>query len=79
MVNVMKAFEEYPREKIDGIWACWFNNLRSVMSCDGGNDYNYKQAHSNGGKRRKRETGSACDFTVNLGDYDIDDVYMSMF
>jgi len=67
MVNVMKAFEEYPREKIDGIWACWFNNLRSVMSCDGGNDY--KQAH-NGGKRRKRETGSACDFSVNLGDYD---------
>jgi transposase len=39
MANVMKAFEEYPREKIDGIWACWFNNLRSVMSCDGGNDY----------------------------------------
>lgn len=69
MVNVVKAFEEYPREKIDGIWACWFNNLHSVMSCDGGNDY--KQAH-NGvkGKRRKRETGSACDFTVNLVDYD---------
>ena len=67
MVNVMKAFEEYPREKIDGIWACWYNNLRSVMACDGGNDY--KQAH-NGGKRRQRETGSACDYTVNLDDYD---------
>ena len=67
MVNVMKAFEEYPREKIDGIWASWFNNLRSVMSCDGGNDY--KQAH-NGGKKRKRETGSAIDLTVNLVDYD---------
>ena len=65
MVNVIK---ECPREKIDGIWACWFNNLRSVMSCDGGNDY--KQAHD-GGKRRKRETGSAwCDFTVDLVDYD---------
>ena len=50
MVNVMKAFEEYPREKIDGIWACWFNNLYRVMSCDGGNDY--KQAH-NGGKRER--------------------------
>ena len=34
MVNVMKAFEEYPREKIDGIWACWFNNLRSVIQRD---------------------------------------------
>ena len=67
MVNVMKAFEEYPREKIDGIWACWYNNLRSVMACDGGNDY--KQAH-NGCKRRQRETGSACDYTVNLDDYD---------
>ena len=42
-------------------------NLRSVMSCDCGNDY--KQAH-NGGKRRKRETGSVCDFTFNLVDYD---------
>ena len=63
----MKAFEEYPREKIDGIWACWFNNLYRVMSCDGGNDY--KQAH-NGGERRKRETGSACDFTVDSVDYD---------
>ena len=67
MVNVMKAFEEYPREKIDGVWASWYNNLRSVMSCDGGNDY--KQAH-NGGKKRKRETGSAIDLTVNLVDYD---------
>ena len=67
MINVMKAFEEYPRKKIDGLWACWFNNLRSVMASDGGIDY--KQAH-NGGKRRKRETGSACDLTVNLDDYD---------
>ena len=37
------------------------------MSCDGGNDY--RQAH-NGGKKRKRETGSAIDLTVNLVDYD---------
>jgi hypothetical protein len=27
------------------------------------------KAH-NGGKRRKRETGSACDFAANLSDYD---------
>ncbi len=31
MPNVMKAFEEYPREKIDGLWARWFNNLWLVM------------------------------------------------
>ena len=52
MVNVMKAFEEYPREKIDGIWASWFNSLRSVMSCDGGVDY--KQAHNGGKSARDR-------------------------
>ena len=31
MINVMKAFEEYPRKKIDGLWACWFNNLYVVL------------------------------------------------
>ncbi len=62
----MKASEECPREKINGIWACWFNYLRSETSCDGENDY--KQAH-NGGKRRERETRSACDFTVDSVDY----------
>ena len=63
----MKAFEEYPREMIDGIQACWFNNLCSVMSCDGGNDY--KQAHD-GGKIYKKKTPSPCDFVVNLDGYD---------
>jgi hypothetical protein len=63
----MKAFDEYPREKIDGLWVCWFNNLRSVMTCNGGNDY--KQAND-GGKKGKRETCSGCDLTVDLGEYD---------
>ena len=67
MVNVMKAFEEYPREKIDGILACWFNNLRSVMSCDGGNDC--KEAHD-GGKIYKKKTPSPGDLVVNLDYYD---------
>lgn len=49
------------------IWACKFNNLRSVMAYDGGNDY--KQAH-NEGQRHKRDTDSAGDFTVNIDDYD---------
>ena len=67
MGNVLKAFEEYPADKFDGIWACYYNNLPSVMQSDGGNDF--KQAH-NGGKRRKRETGSAIDLSVNLDDYE---------
>ena len=37
MDNVLKAFEEYPKEKITGIWACYFNNLRGITSVDGGN------------------------------------------
>ena len=51
----------------DGIWGCYFNNLRSIMACDGGNDY--KQAH-NGGKKRQKSTGSAVDLSVNVDDYD---------
>ena len=38
MVNVMKAFGEYPREKIDGLTTYWFNNLRNIMACNGKND-----------------------------------------
>ena len=73
MVNVVKAFDEYRRDKIDGIWACSFNNLHSMLSCDVGNDY--KQAHSvcvwGGERKSKRKTGSAIDMTVNLVDYDM--------
>jgi len=67
MVNVLKAFEEYPADKLDGIWGCYYNNLRSVMESDGGNDY--KQAY-NGGKKRKRDTGSAVDLSINFDDFD---------
>jgi len=67
MANVLKTFEEYPAETLDGIWGCYFNNLRSIMACDGGNDY--KQAH-NGGKKRQKSTGSAVDLSVNVDDYD---------
>ena len=34
MINAVKAFDGCP-----SIWACWFNNLRSVVSFDDGNDY----------------------------------------
>ena len=45
------------------------SHLRSIMACDGrGNDY--KQAPHNGGKKRKKITGSAVDLSVNVDDYD---------
>ena len=71
MVSFTKASEEcFPREKIDGIWACWFNSLHSVMASDGGNVYKQAHSHDSRGKKCKKDTGSACDFTVNLDDYD---------
>ena len=58
MANVLKTFEKHPAETLDGIWRCYSKNLRSIMACDGGNDYHHKQAARNGGGRRwnKRRT-----------------------
>ena len=67
MDNVLKAFEEYPKEKITGIWACYFNNLRDIMSVDGGNDY--KQAHNNS-RNLIKTTGTPIDLRVDFEDYD---------
>ena len=67
MDNVQNAFALYPKEKITGIWACHFNNLRSIMSKDGGNDY--KQAH-NDSRNLIKATGTPIDLRVNLEDYD---------
>ena len=68
MANFIRAFDEYPADKLEDKWACYYyNNLRSIMSCLGGNDY--KQAH-NGGKRRRQMTGTSVDFSISLDDYD---------
>ena len=67
MANVIKAFDEYPADKLEDKWACYYNNLRSIMSCLGGNDY--IQAH-NGGKRRSQMTGGSVDLFLSLDDYD---------
>ena len=67
MANVIKAFDEYPADKLEDKWACYYNNLRSIMSCLGGNDY--KHAH-NESKRCKRDTGNSVDLSINLDDYD---------
>ena len=63
-----KPLYEYPFEKLDGIWVCYFNNLCIIAACDGGNDN--REAH-NGGTKCKRNTGSAADLSMNLDDYDI--------
>ena len=67
MNNVIRAFDEYPADKLEDKWACYYNNLRSIMSCLSGNDY--KQAH-NGGKRCRQMTGTSVDLSISLDDYD---------
>ena len=67
MDNVLKAFEEYPKEKITGIWAYYFNNLRGIMSVNGGDDY--KQAHNNS-RNLIETTGTPIDLKVYIEDYD---------
>ena len=67
MANVIKAFDEYPTDKLEDKWACCYNNLRSFLSCLGGNDF--KQGH-NEGKIRRRETRTSVDLSINLNDYD---------
>ena len=67
MANVIRAFDKYPVDKLEGKWACYYNNLRSIMSSLGG--YDYKQAH-NYGKRRRRETRTSVDLSISLDDYD---------
>ena len=65
--HVIKAFDEHPVDKLEDKRACYYNNLRSIMSCLGWNDY--KQAH-NEGRRHRRETGTLVDLSINLDDYD---------
>ena len=31
--HVIKAFDKYPADKLEDKWACYYNNLRSTMSC----------------------------------------------
>ena len=66
MELVYKAWDKISWEVMDKSWACFFNNLRSIMQCRG--DNNYKQAHNQGEKRQK-DTGTAVDLSVNYEDY----------
>ena len=43
MQNVVQAFNDYPSDKLEDMWASYYNNMRSIMKELGGNDY--KQAH----------------------------------
>ena len=66
MEIVQNCFNDYPINNLDGIWGCLFNNYRSIMACDGGNQY--LKAH-NGGRERRRITGTSVDLSDNLDDY----------
>ena len=37
--NVVQAFEDYPSDKLEDMWASYYNNMRSNMKDLGGNDY----------------------------------------
>ena len=67
MQNVVKAFNDYPSDKLEDMWASYYNNMHSIMEVLGGNDY--KKAH-NGGKKRKRDIGTSVDLSIDLNDYD---------
>ena len=63
---VMIKFQEYCSKKLERIWACLFNNFRSIMKVRGKNDY--RQAHNDGRKRQNRGE-SPIDLTVDKDDY----------
>ena len=52
MSSVEKAFWDYPADKLEDKWACYYSSLRSVMHELGGSDY--KQAHNVGGRPELR-------------------------
>ena len=51
---------------LDSIFGCLYNNYRSIMAWDGGNQN--KQAHI-GGRKLAENTGSSVDLKVNFDDY----------
>jgi hypothetical protein len=59
---VEEQFKSYKAETLDGIWACFFNNCRSILRLDGGNQY--KSVHNQGLKRAKM-TGTKVDLNVD--------------
>ena len=62
MEIVQKCFDDYPIDNLDFL----FNNYHSIMASDGGNQY--LKAH-NGGRERRKITGTSVDLTVNMDDY----------
>ena len=59
MEGVRKAYEAYPRESLDHIWAHLLDCYQEILKCNGGNQY--KAPHS-----RLRKMGKNEDTAVNL-------------
>ena len=68
MDNVQPAFDLYPKEKITGIWACYFNSLRSIMSKDG--VMTTSKLTTIPEISLIKSTSTPIDFRVELEDYD---------
>ena len=66
MELVHRAWDKISWKVMDNSWACFVNNLRSIMRCRG--DNSYQPAHNQGEKRQK-ETGTAVDLSVSYEDY----------
>ena len=69
---VQNCFDDFPIDNLDGIWGCLFNNYIALY-------YNawlvmvvgisiLLKAH-NGGRERRRITGTSVDLSVNIDDY----------
>ena len=65
--SAVRAFNDYPSDKLEDMWASCCNNMRSIMEALGGDDY--KRARD-GGKERRRDVGASVDLSIDLSDYD---------
>ena len=62
---VLEVFDAYPAEALDGVWGCLYNNYRSVLESDGGNQYKMAHNNNNGRKRARETTGSSVDLGLS--------------
>ena len=66
MELVRRAWDNISWKVMDKSWACFFNNLRSIMECRGDNKY---QPVHNQGEKRQKETGTAVDLSMSYEDF----------
>ena len=50
--DVKQAFDDYPREKLESMWAVKSSNMKKIIEAKGGNDYNQ---HRTAEERQEQE------------------------